>query len=64
MIAIDDIAKNGQYTIKEVAEILHVHRNTVRRYVVSGALRCRYRRGNSRPFFMGSDLIMFCKALF
>lgn len=64
MIAIDQIAKGGQYTINEAAELLQVHRNTIRRYVVSGALRCRYRRGNNRPFFMGSDLITFCKALF
>lgn len=62
MVLSDLIKQEAQYSMAEAAELLGVHRNTLRNYVKSGALRCRYRRHNRRPFFMGNDLIMFTKA--
>lgn len=63
MIAPENISRSGQYTTAETATLLGVHRNTLRRYVVSGVLKCSYRRGNNRPFFKGADLITFCKSI-
>ena len=58
----ETIRSSAQYTSSEACAILGVHRNTLRRYVLTGTLRASYRRGNGRPFFKGSELIRFTQA--
>lgn len=49
-------APNGRYSIKQAAELLGVHRNTITRYVNIGRLRS-YHRVNGMPFVRGVDII-------
>ncbi|WP_407401303.1 helix-turn-helix domain-containing protein [Sodaliphilus sp.] len=51
-----DVAPTARYSIDETCKILGVHRNTLRKYTQIGAIRCGFRRVNSRKFYLGSEI--------
>lgn len=62
MISIEpNITATGRYTIGEAADALGVHRNTLRRYALAGAIKFGIRRTNNRMFFTGAEILRFWK---
>lgn len=61
MISAQNILPAGQYSIKETASILGIHRDTLRKYTDSGALKCSYRRATLKKFYKGVDILNFIK---
>lgn len=51
-----DIPDTGQYTIKETADIIGIHRNTLRNYTNAGFIRCSFRRGTGKKFYYGKEI--------
>lgn len=49
------LADAGRYSIKEVANAIGVHRNTVTRLIKRNQLKCGYRKANNRPYILGAD---------
>ncbi len=63
MVSIEpSIALTGRYSIEEASKMLGIHRNTLLRYTVQGKIRCGIRRGTSRKFYLGSEILRFWKA--
>lgn len=58
------VSPTARFSIGEAAEILGVHRNTLRRYTNIGptGIRCHYRKSNNRKFYTGMDIVMFWRA--
>lgn len=50
---------NGYYSVTDTAKLLGVHRNTVLRYAMSGALNFCNRADTYRKLFRGSEIIRF-----
>ena len=52
-----NIRTTGRYSVNQAAEVLGVHRNTIRRWTESGLLRYGIRTATGRKFFQGSELL-------
>lgn len=61
MVSID-IPDTGQYTIKETAAIIGIHRNTLRNYTNGGIIRCSFRRGTGKKFYYGKEIKRYLTA--
>jgi len=59
------VSPNARYSIGEAAQILGVHRNTLRRYTNTGptGISCGFRKSNGRKFYTGKDIIKFWRAM-
>lgn len=57
------IADTSRYTATQLAELLGVSTETIRRYRVSGALRARMNRANKRYFYTGAEIKRFWQIL-
>lgn len=53
------LVRTKKYSTAEVAELLGVHRTTIRRYAEGGYLKCGYSRQNGRRFFTGEQILNF-----
>ena len=51
-----DIPDAGQYTPKQAAEYLGIHRNTLTTYCNSGIIKFGIRKANGRKFFTGAEI--------
>lgn len=58
------VSPTGRYTIGQAAEILGVHRNTLRRYTNTGptGITCQHRKSNGRKFYTGLEIVRFWRA--
>ncbi len=57
------VSDTGRYSVTETAGILGIHRNTLRRYTDRGLIRCGFRRGTGRKFYLGSEIRRFWSAM-
>ena len=48
----------ARYSISETANMLDIHRNTLRKYTKMGAIKCRVSNTN-RKYYYGQDIIRF-----
>ena len=57
------VSASGRYPIGQAAQILGVHRNTLRRYNDQGLIKSGNRRfGRMEKFFLGSEILRFWRA--
>ena len=57
------VSTSGRYPIGQAAQILGVHRNTLRRYNDQGLIKSGSRRiGRMDRFFLGSEILRFWRA--
>jgi len=58
------IPANARYSIEQAAEILGIHRNTLRRYTNTGptGIKCQFRKSNGRKFYTGLEIVRFWRA--
>lgn len=61
--ALPNISDTSRYTATQLAELLEVSTETIRRYRVAGALKARMNRANRRFFFTGKDVKRFWQIL-
>lgn len=57
-----NVNEAGRYSIGEAAQLLGMHRNTLRKYTEQGYIKCGYRRATARKFYLGSELIKLWRA--
>lgn len=50
------VADEGRYTVTETCKVLDIHRNTLRRWVLAGKIKCKFRRINNRRVFEGKEI--------
>lgn len=50
------VSKEGRYSAREACEALGICRNTLMAYTRKGLIRCGYRRGTLRRFYLGSEI--------
>lgn len=53
------VAATGRYSSGETSRLLGIHRNTLRRYTDTGAIKCGFRRESGRRFYAGSEILRF-----
>ncbi len=53
------VSRTGLYSIGQTADVLGLHRNTVRKYVQLGLLPKHVRKATGRTVIQGSDIILF-----
>ena len=56
------VKPQGRYSVKQTAELLGVHRNTLLKYTNKGTIRCGVRRSTTRKFYTGAEIIRFWRA--
>ena len=58
------VSPTARFSIGEAADILGVHRNTLRRHTNIGptGIKCQYRKSNGRKFYTGLDIVRFWRA--
>ena len=58
------VSPTARYSIGEAAQILGVHRNTLRRHTNTGptGIDCSFRKSNGRRFYTGKDIVKFWRA--
>jgi predicted site-specific integrase-resolvase len=54
-----EVRRDGRYSIKETCLHLGIHRDTLRKYTDSGAIRCRLRQDGKKKFYLGAEIIKF-----
>ena len=57
-----NVAISGRYSVEETAKLLGVHRNSILRYTNEGKLRFGVRRGNSRRYYTGAEILRFWRS--
>lgn len=57
-----NVVLNAKYSIAEAADLLGVHRNTIRNLTNAKKLKCGTRRYTGRKFYLGSEIIRFWNA--
>lgn len=50
------VTDNGRYTVMETCEALGIHRNTLRRWLQAGKIKCKFRRIDNRKVFEGREI--------
>lgn len=55
------VAPTRRYKTNEVCKMLEIHRNTLHRKTMEGAIKCGYRQEGSRlyPFYLGKDILRY-----
>lgn len=56
------VSPGGRYSIKETASALGICRNTLRQYTDQSLIKCGFRRGTYRKFYLGSEILRFWRA--
>ncbi len=58
------VSPTARYSIGEAAQILGIHRNTLRRHTNIGPLGidCKHRKSNGRKYYTGLDIVRFWRA--
>lgn len=56
------VSANGRYSINETCEKLGIHRKTLRSYTDRNLIKCGFRKGTMRKFYLGSEILKFWKA--
>lgn len=63
MVMIEPVVSvERRYSPKETAELLGIHRNTLRTYTSDGLIRCNWHRETMRKFYQGQEILRFWKA--
>lgn len=52
-----------QLSISQAAEVLGIHRHTLRRHTEEGLIRCNHRRSSGRKFYLGKEIKRYWKNL-
>lgn len=58
-----EVNKTGRYGIGEAAELLGIHRNTLRNYTEQGLIKCGIKRQTGKKFYQGSEILRFWRAM-
>jgi predicted site-specific integrase-resolvase len=53
------VSDTGKYSVSQTCELLGIHRNTLRKYTLSGTIRCKFHKKNFRKFYTGQEIIKF-----
>lgn len=56
------VSDAGRFTVAETAELLGIHRNTLRRYTNDKLIKFGLRRTNGRKFYAGSEIKRFWRS--
>ena len=56
------VSLSGRYPAGEAAQLLGIHRNTLKKYTDAGAIKCGFRRESGRKFYAGSEILRFWEA--
>ena len=59
-----NLPDQGRYTIQEAADLLGVHRDTLRKHSYAGYIKYGVKRNNMRKFYLGSEINKYWKAMF
>ena len=59
-----NVKLGGRFSVEETATLLGVHRNSILRYTNQGKLRFGVRKGNSRRFYTGAEILRFWRAAY
>lgn len=54
-----DVKINARYSVKEAAEILGIHRNTLHNHTIRGNIRAIYSRSTCWPKYTGAEILRF-----
>lgn len=57
-----EVNETGRYSVMQTCELLGIHRNTLRYYTTNGIIKCGFRKGNSRKFYLGREIMRFWKS--
>lgn len=57
------VVLTGRYNVTETANVLKIHRNTLRAHTDSQFIKCNYNRYNKRKFYTGAEIIRYWKAM-
>lgn len=60
---IPTLPKGARYSIKETCAILGIHRNTLRTYTDNGAIKCGFRKADTRKFYTSEEIIKFWRTV-
>ena len=50
------VADSGRYTMTETCKALGIHRNTLRRWLLAGKMKVKFRRIDNRKVIEGSEI--------
>lgn len=56
------IPNDARLPIGKAAEVLELNRCTIRRKTEEGLIKCGFRKGTARRFYLGSELKRFWRA--
>ena len=57
-----NVSNTGRYGVMQTCAILGIHKSTLRRYTMAGAIKCGFRKQTARKFYLGSEIVRFWKA--
>lgn len=59
MINVEAIRPTNFYSVREVCELLGIHRNTLRNHTIEGLIRPRESKRTSRKTYSGKEIIRY-----
>lgn len=54
-----NVSRTGLYSLKQTAEVLGIHRNSLRKYIQLGLLPTHHRKATGQTIIQGNDIILF-----
>ena len=58
-----NVSRTSRNSLKKTAEILGIHRNTLRKYIQEGRIRTRRRKSTGQTVILGEEIILFFNRL-
>lgn len=55
------INDTDQLSISQAAQVLGIHRNTLRKHTDEGLIRCGFRRNTGRRYYLGREIKRYWK---
>ena len=52
----------ARFSTTDAANLLGIHRNTLRLHTKAGHIKCGYNRVNRRPFYLGREIRRYWRA--
>lgn len=62
VVSCPDVADSARFTIGKAAEVLGIHRGTLREHAKQGFIKYGINRQNKRKFFKGSEIKRYWSA--
>ena len=54
-----EVTPSSRYTVMETCRLLGIHKNSLRKYTLTGRIKAGTRMSTAKKFYLGSEILKF-----